>query len=66
MILDYLECSQLRDKFHMDEAWDSPHNLSLLDEMPAVYRSPHTRGKNTTPYRVFVGGGAIFSPIQVI
>jgi hypothetical protein len=30
-ILPYLESSPLHSKFHLDEAWDSLHNLSLLD-----------------------------------
>lgn len=25
---------QLYDRFHLDEPWDSPHNLSLLDRLP--------------------------------
>ncbi|MEX0825023.1 MAG: DUF1559 domain-containing protein [Pirellulaceae bacterium] len=40
-ILPYVESSPLYDQFHHDEPWDSPHNLSLLDQMPDVYRSPN-------------------------
>ncbi len=36
-ILPYLEENELYSKFHLDEAWDSPHNLRLLEEMPSVF-----------------------------
>ena len=39
-ILPYLEEGDLYRRFRLDEPWDSPHNLKLADEMPAVYRSP--------------------------
>ena len=35
-ILEYLD-EGLYNEFHLDEAWDSPHNLTLIDRMPAVY-----------------------------
>lgn len=39
-ILPYIEQRELYDQFHLDEPWDSPHNLSLIPQMPDVYRSP--------------------------
>lgn len=39
-ILPYIDQQELFEKFHLDEPWDSEHNLSLLDEMPITYRSP--------------------------
>lgn len=39
-LLPFIEEGPLYDQFKLDEPWDSPHNLSLLDEMPHVYRSP--------------------------
>src|SRR4051812_49040872 len=36
-ILPWLEEHELYQRFHLDEAWNSPHNLSLLGEMPRVY-----------------------------
>lgn len=39
-ILRYLNHEALFQKFHMDEPWDSPHNLQLLQEMPDVFRDP--------------------------
>src|SRR5262249_3382628 len=41
-LLPYLESGDptLYGRFHLDEPWDSPHNIKLLNEMPAVYRAP--------------------------
>ncbi len=29
----------LNQQFHLDEPWDSEHNLTLVPQMPEVYRS---------------------------
>jgi hypothetical protein len=39
LLLPYLGEEELYKQFHLDEAWDSPHNLALLEQMPDVYRS---------------------------
>lgn len=39
-ILPYLEKQALYDRFKLDEPWDSPHNRSLLGEMPEIYNDP--------------------------
>jgi hypothetical protein len=61
-ILPFLEQFALYERFHLDEAWDSPHNASLLKEMPRVY-APVTPGE-TTAYRTYyqwvVGPGSRF------
>lgn len=36
-ILPFLEEIELYNKFALDEPWDSPQNIDLLDEMPAIY-----------------------------
>jgi hypothetical protein len=62
LILPQLGEEALYEEFHLDEPWDSPHNLPLMDRMPAVYRAswpdptppPHTR------FQVFVGPGTPF------
>ncbi len=41
-ILPYLEQDRLYREFNLDEPWDSPHNIQLLDQMPAVFRSPRS------------------------
>jgi len=38
-LLPYLEEQELYDQFHLDEPWDSPHNIKLLKKIPAVYES---------------------------
>jgi len=61
-ILPFLEQFALYERFRLDEAWDSPHNASLLKEMPRVY-SPvaHKDAKSyATYYQAFVGPGALF------
>jgi uncharacterized protein DUF1559 len=36
-ILPFLEQKELYKQFHLDEAWDSPHNKDLIAKMPGVY-----------------------------
>lgn len=62
-ILPYLEEQTLYDRFKLDEPWDSPHNRSLLGEMPEVYNDPSsirppTDGK--TDYLGVAGPAATF------
>lgn len=40
LILPYMQQSILYEQFHLDEPWDSPHNMSLLKFMPPMYESP--------------------------
>jgi len=62
-ILPYIEQNSLYQQFHLDEAWDSPHNLSLLPRMPAVYMCPSLPppGPGLTPYQAVVGPKAMFT-----
>ncbi len=41
-LLPYLDQMPLYERFHLDEAWDSPHNMSLLSLMPDVYESSNS------------------------
>ena len=55
-ILPYIGEQKLYDQLHLDEDWDSPHNLKLLDQMPAVFRDPNAKADTTeTPYLAIVG-----------
>ncbi len=45
-VLPYIEEIDLYNQFHLDEPWDSPHNITLLEKMPATYKHP---GRNTQP-----------------
>jgi Protein of unknown function (DUF1559) len=62
-ILPYIEHADLYNQFHLDEPWDSAHNLTLLDQMPITYRvrSRHVNPPaNMTYYQVLVGKGTPF------
>jgi hypothetical protein len=61
-ILPFIEGEHLYREMHLDEPWDSPHNLTLLDKMPNIYLSPGAKAPqpNMTFYRVFVGAGTAF------
>lgn len=39
-LLPFLGEGALYEEFHLDEPWDSEHNIALLERMPAVYRHP--------------------------
>jgi hypothetical protein len=66
-ILPFVEEGALYKEFHLDEAWDSPHNKALVERMPDVYR-PRSfdiqSGRNIKPgYTTFlapVGDGTVF------
>ena len=42
-ILPLIEHGELHQRYHFDEPWDSEHNLTLLNKMPAIYRSPFAK-----------------------
>jgi hypothetical protein len=53
-LLPFLGYDSLYRQFKLDEPWDSPHNIKLLDQMPDEYRSPKDKSDSTrTYYRVF-------------
>lgn len=37
-LLPYLGQSKLYRQFKLDEAWDSPHNIKLLEQMPRIFQ----------------------------
>ncbi|QEH33889.1 hypothetical protein OJF2_24210 [Aquisphaera giovannonii] len=64
LILPFLEQEALFKEFHLDEAWDSPHNRTLIERIPEVYRcaglgdNPPPAGK--TSYLTPRGEATIF------
>ncbi len=61
LILPYMDQYSLFKQFHLDEPWDSPHNRTLIDQMPSVYRLPLSKTeRGRTNYLVPVGNGAMF------
>lgn len=60
-ILPFIEHAPLYNEFHLNEPWNSPHNLALLPRMPKGYQSPLTETKTgKTVYQAVTGPGAIF------
>lgn len=51
-ILPYIEQVALYNEFHLDEAWDSPHNIRLLERMPQIFKPVISIGSKETvkPY----------------
>jgi len=64
LLLPYLEEGPLYKEFHLDEPWDSEHNIRLLERMPTVYAPPGHKKSLVPPYHtvlhVFVGPGSAF------
>jgi hypothetical protein len=61
-ILPYIEQEALYGRFHLDEPWDSPHNLELLKEMPPIYAFPDQSDPAMTYVQAIVGPGTPFEP----
>ena len=39
-LLPFINQQVLYDQFHLDEPWDSPHNIKLLAQIPVTYQIP--------------------------
>ncbi len=66
-LLPYLGEEALYREFHLDEPWDSPHNLTLLPRIPRIYqclRAPTDVG--ITPYVAAAGPGMFFDAPEPI
>ena len=62
-ILPLIEQANLYRQFKLDEPWNSPSNIKLLDQMPATYAMPGREAKKgETFFRVFTGAETIFLP----
>jgi hypothetical protein len=59
-ILPYLDEGNLYREFHLDEPWDSEHNLKLLDRIPAAYRNANIELGSNTVYLAVTGEGTGF------
>lgn len=57
-LLPFLDQVELYNQFHLDEAWDSEHNKTLISEMPAIYGS---NPEDKTSVHVFAGENTPFS-----
>ena len=59
-LLPYLEQNALYDQFHLDEPWDSPHNMPLADTMVQVFASPEGPASGKTRYLALAGEETVF------
>lgn len=62
-ILPFVEEDRLYKQFHLDEPWDSEHNRTLIEQMPAIYADPdqrHLSRQGKTTYQVPVGPETVF------
>ena len=62
LILPFLEETELYGEFHLDESWDSPHNLTLLEKCPKIFQCPALEfdpAKGETTYAMIVGPNTI-------
>jgi hypothetical protein len=64
LLLPFIEQEELYKEFKLDEPWDSPHNLPLLEKMPGTYAPPPGKRKKVPPchtvLHIFVGKRAAF------
>jgi len=62
LILPYIDEEELYKQFHLDEPWNSPHNLTLFEKMPKTYKSSFWSGDEPgmTRFQVIVGPGTAF------
>ena len=51
----------LYERFHLDEAWDSEHNKSLIDQMPDIFKTPGVDEEGKTSIHGIVGENTIMS-----
>ncbi len=59
-LLPFLEGNDLYKQFKLDEPWDSPHNIKLLDKMPSIYKSPNFVDERRTIFLAISGPGTVF------
>ena len=65
-ILPFIEQGDLYKQFKLNEPWDSPHNIALLDKMPAKFEVAGTDPpKGHTYFQVFTGPGTLFDPARM-
>ena len=66
-MLPYLDQTQLYDRFHLDEPWDSEHNLKIISLIPELFLDPSSRLQVTDgrPHYLGVqGSNSIFQGLK--
>lgn len=64
-ILPYMEENALYEQFHLDEPWNSEHNIQLLPMMPSGFQNPNVPLDDKTVFLGFDGEGTIFGGEKV-
>jgi hypothetical protein len=60
-LLPFIEQDSLYKEFRLQEPWDSPTNIKLMEKMPKILESPRAKAKKGyTVYQGFEGNGAFF------
>ena len=63
-LLPFLDQAPLFNQFHLNEPWNSPNNLPLLDKMPEIFRSRGIHnGSHKTGIQILAGKGAYDQPL---
>ena len=66
-LLPFIEEQNLFLQFHLNEPWDSDHNIKLLPKMPKIYAAP--KGVAVKPgytfYRVFTGPHSVAAGYKI-
>ena len=66
-LLPFLQEQELYQQFHLDEPWDSEHNIKLIKQIPHVYTSPqHGELAGQTTYLAAGGKGTVFGSHQAL
>jgi prepilin-type processing-associated H-X9-DG protein len=64
-VLPFIEQNKLYKQFRLDEPWDSPNNIKLVEKMPKIYRSPMSNApEGMTVYRGIGGASGVLEPGQ--
>lgn len=64
-ILPFMEENALYEQFHLDEPWDSEHNIQLLPMMPSGFQNANVPFDDKTVFLGFAGQGTIFGKDQI-
>lgn len=65
-ILPYVDQAVLYNQFRLDEAWDSPHNIALVNQMPDVFKVDGVDQPGQTTMHVFASPNTPFDPEKPI
>ena len=66
-LLPYLKEDKLYQQFHLDEPWNSPHNITLVEQIPHAYTSPQYGDlQGRTTYLAPGGSGTVLGGAQAM